>query len=235
MNNINIKLHEYQKQILAKLSNTIALRFNDLILEGLESEHMNYHLKKLVELGLVAKSGDMYELTNSGKDYSNLMDDEIEIIEKQPKTSVLLHVVRKNSKGQVEHLLSKRLRHPYFGKIGRLTGKVRFGEALQEAALRELYEESGLKANFIVLEQVYHKIRHTDKGEFVQDNIFYRFFIKDTFGEFIQKTRHQENLWLTSEDACDEKYDFFDDVELSNRFEPKSFNYIEDIQESRGF
>ena len=56
MNNLNIKLHEYQKTILGKLSNSVDLKFNEFLIEGLESEHMNYHLKKLLELEFLRKS-----------------------------------------------------------------------------------------------------------------------------------------------------------------------------------
>lgn len=226
MNNINIKLHDYQKQILSILVNKSEAKFTELLLNGLESEHMNYHLKKLVDYELVDKSDNVYFLTDKGKDYSNLMDDDVEFIEKQPKVSVLLHVVRLNSEGEVEHLLSKRLRQPYLGKIGRLTGKVRFGETLEQSALRELYEETGLYAKYIKLEQVYHKLRH--KGDsYLQDNIFFRFFIKDVYGQFISSTRHQENLWLTKKDILSGDYDVFEDLVLDNRFEPNEINFTE--------
>lgn len=228
MNNINIKLHEYQKQILARLTGSISLRFNELILEGLESEHMNYHLKKLIEVELVQKEDDQYTLTEKGKDHVNMMNDEIEIIEKQPKSSVLLRAVKKDENGNILHLLNKKFRHPYFGKIGRVTGKIQFGETFEEAALRELYEETGLVAKSVTLEQVYHKLRVNEKGETVQDNIFYVMFLKDFTGEFLRKTKYQENFWLPTSAKDDPQFDFFDDIDLEERFEPKTFSFIEE-------
>jgi ADP-ribose pyrophosphatase YjhB (NUDIX family) len=236
MDNINIKLHELQKVILRKLTVVAAARFNDLLIAELESEHMNYHLKRLLDLGLVEKYEDRYALTDKGKDYSNLMDDDVEFIEKQPKTSVLLYAVRKNAAGEVEHLLSKRLRQPYFGKIGRLTGKVRFGETLAEAAARELYEESGLHAATIVLEGIYHKLRHREDGVYVQDALFYTFFVTDFTGDFIAKTAHQENLWLTAKQlAADSTLDPFEGLKLTERFEPETLNFIEENSVATGY
>lgn len=236
MENINIKLHHFQKEILGSLSHVIDARFNDLLIEGLESEHMNYHLKKLVELGFVEKHGQKYSLTDKGKDYSNLMDDNIEFIEKQPKTSVLLRIMRKNDAGAVEQLLSRRLRQPYFGKVGRLTGKVRFGESLEEAVRRELFEETGLLAKRVVLEQLYHKLRHNADGEYIQDVIFYRFFVADCYGNLIEKTDHQENFWVSEIELRDSKeYDLFDDFEFLYQYRPDKVGFVEHDHIAEGY
>ncbi len=137
-----IKVHKYQKEILEKLSIAKSSRFNDLIIEGLLSEHMNYHLKKLLDLNLVSKTEDKYQLTDFGKDYVNSLDDETKLVEKQPKVTVLIYGVRKNEKlGEIEFLLNRRLEHSYFGKIGRIGGKVRFGETYEEAARRNYLKE----------------------------------------------------------------------------------------------
>lgn len=235
MDNINIKLHDLQKILLKKLAAVDGARFNELLIEGLESEHMNYHLKQLVGVGLVAKSDERYKLTDKGKDYSNLMDDEVEFIEKQPKTSILLHAVRKREDGQVEHLLSKRLRQPYFGKVGRLTGKVRFGETLKQAALRELYEETGLKAETVVLEGIYHKLRYREDGTYVQDSLFYRFFVTGFSGQFIEQTPHQQNLWVSGQDEVVKELDFFEAVDLTDRMQPTKFEFTESNKVAEGY
>ena len=234
MNNQNIKLHDFQKQILSELVAKPAVRFNDLLIIGLESEHMNYHLQKLVSLSFVVKQEGKYALTDMGKDYSNLMDDEVKFVEKQPKTSVLLHAVREGKGGEVEHLLSRRLKHPYFGKVGRLTGKVRFGEQLADAARRELYEETGLEAEVVVLEEIYHKLRRKGADP-VQDVIFYRFFMTGFAGEFIEQTPSQENIWVPTSGENDPKYDLFDDLGLSDRLEPTPLRFVEQEAEEQGY
>lgn len=237
MTNTNIQLHYLQTEILKKLALTPTLKFNELIIEGLESEHMNYHLKKLIEDGFVEKSGASYSLTDRGKDYSNQMDDEIKALEKQPKTSVLIRGVRvREGTNEIEHLLSKRLRQPYYGKVGRLTGKVRFGETLVEAVKRELLEETGLTARTFVLEEIYHKIRYRENGEFVQDVIFYIFFVTDFEGKMIKKLPSQENFWLTKREVFDsDKYDPYDDLVLDDRLNPHKLTLEEHSNLADGF
>ena len=243
MNNVNIKLHEFQLELMKKLAVADELRFNQLLISGLESEHMNYHLKKLLDLELVMKERNNYRLTDKGKDYTNLMDDDVELIEKQPKTSVLLHIVRTTETDEVEHLLSKRLRQPYLGKIGRLTGKVKFGETLEQAAHREMYEETGLQADRMVLEEIYHKMRHRDDGSFVQDVLFYRFFIINPTGNFIAMTPHQENIWVkTSDVKLGGEHDYFEDLllafedhEFENRVEPTGLSFEETVRVVSGY
>ena len=197
---------------------------------------MNYHLKKLVDRGFVSKSDGFYFLTDQGKDYSNMLDDDIKYIEKQPKTTVIVKALRKNKEGKVEFLLNRRLRHPYMGKIGRITGKAKFDETLWEAAERELYEETGLVAKELYLEQIYHKIRHREDGTVIQNAIFYIFFTNDVSGEFIEKTQWQENFWATKKEVENsDKYDLYDDLILEEHFKPKRVSFSEVRTLAEGF
>lgn len=235
--NTELKLHYFQKTLLKKL--TLASgsqRFNDLLIDGLESEHMNYHLQKLIEIGLVEKNDIGYVLSVEGKDYTNLMDDQIETIEKLPKTSMILVVVRINAEGKEEYLLNKRLRQPYYGKVGFLTGKPHFGETFREAVLRELYEESGLTAKEVKLVNIYHKIRKTKEGNVVQDVIFYRHLVTEISGSLIEKTPLQENFWATADEISniEERYDTFV-VKTIKEYNQMELTYTEDVGEPKDF
>lgn len=212
---MSLQLHSYQNALVrALITYPHGAHFNSLLVEGLESEHMNYHLKKLIEYGLVEKKNMLYSLTDTGKDYCNLTDDEMRELEKQPKTSVILWCTRINPQGEREHLINRRLRHPYYGKVGRLTGKVRYGETLVQAAKRELYEETGLEASSCKLVEIYHKLRTKPDGEVVQDVLFYIVQMEKFTGHLIEKTKYQENFWLSEKNPDKNAYDFFDDFEM---------------------
>ena len=235
MSTANIKLHYYQIELVKKLSQNTVTRFNDLIIEGLESEHMNYHLKKLIQQGIATKTNSRYTLTDFGKDYFNLLDEHSSLPEKQPKTSIIIHAKQKNSQGQVAHLLTKRLRQPYFGKVGHPTGKVKFGEKVQTAAQRELYEETGLKAETFALERIYRKMRQRD-GIWVQDVIFYIFLVKNLHGQLITHTPFQENFWLTqAELKTRTDLDLYDDFTMDDHLEPRLLIFTEITGEADGF
>lgn len=49
-------------------------------------------------------------------------------------------------KGKKQYLVQTRLKDPFFGYHGYVTGKIRWGEKILEAAKRELLEETGMTA-----------------------------------------------------------------------------------------
>lgn len=110
-------LHPAQTKILRELLFMPTARFAELQkASGLESDHVKFHIKRLVKLGYVNKIGNVYQLSVTGKEYANKLDTDAGVIEWQPKVAVLLVVERYNSKTHMmEYLLQKRLKHPYFG------------------------------------------------------------------------------------------------------------------------
>jgi ADP-ribose pyrophosphatase YjhB (NUDIX family) len=231
-----IKLHYFQKELIKKLTLLPEIRFNSLIIEGLESEHMNYHLKKLVEIGLVNKTRQGYTLSDAGKDFSNLLDDDLKTVEKQPKTSIIIRGIQTNADGEIEHLLCRRLRQPYFGKVGRLTGKVHFGEKLAQAAARELYEETGMTAKNFQLENIYRKIRQREDEAYVQDVIFFTLLVTDFMGNLIVKTPFQENFWITAKElSVRDDLDLYEDFELLDFTTPRPLELRESVDIAQGY
>ena len=125
-----VMIHEAQTKILRELLFLPATNFTDLQkVSGLESDHVKFHIKRLVELGYVEKNGARYLLSIKGKEYANKLDTDAGVIERQPKVAVLL-VVEREHHGTKEYLLQERRKHPYFGYWGAPTGKVRWGESI---------------------------------------------------------------------------------------------------------
>ena len=165
----------------------------------LTSDHFTFHVKKLMGAGLVEKSGSKYTLTSRGKEYANRMDTDENEIEKQPKVSVALIVERQNGNRR-EFIVQQRLKQPYYGFYGRLGGKVRWGESFEEAAARELTEETGLTGTF-TFSHVFHKrdYRKSD-GTLLEDKIFVVMHCTDAHGEMMEQFEGGKNFWMTQDE-----------------------------------
>lgn len=167
----------------------------------LTSDHFNFHIARLVELGLVDKvSRGKYALTPRGKEYANRLDTDNATIERQPKSAVILALSRKVG-GKTEYIFQERLKNPYFGYWGLPSGKIRWGETIVETARRESLEETGLDGNFEV-KGVYHEhVLQDDTGEMLEDKIFFVVLGTDMHGAFLEDFEGGYNQWMTFKDA----------------------------------
>lgn len=187
--------HEAQMKILRHLLLRPHAGFAELQKQtALTSDHANFHIKKLVDEGFIAKnSDDKYVLSRMGKEYANRMDTDDNSIEKQPKISVAL-IIENNEK---RFLAQQRLKQPYFGFWGRPTGKIRWGETMVEAAERELMEETGLTAELSVA-GFYHKMDYDkDSGDLLEDKIFVLIYGINPQGDLIVDGEGHHNEWLS--------------------------------------
>lgn len=160
--------HEAQMSILRELLMAKEKSFTELRkASGLTSDHINFHIKKLMEAGYVEhkpRSYGDYRLTIQGKEYANRMDTDVAEMERQPKLSVV--IVVENDKG--EFLCQQRLKQPFYGYWGHMTGKIRWGETMIEAGARELKEETGLEADLRVA-GFYHKMDYDQDDKMLED------------------------------------------------------------------
>lgn len=161
-----------------------------------ESDAANFHIKQLMHAGYVKKDeAGRYALTRHGKEYANRMDTDEKVLEKQPKLSVA--IIIENNKGEM--LAQNRLKHPYYGYWGRITGKIRWGEPVLEAAARELMEEAGLTAD-LEARGIYHKIDVLKgTGELLEDKYFCLVYGKNPQGELSVRGEGYENRWMSND------------------------------------
>ncbi len=189
--------HAVQMKVLRYLLMSPHATFAELRKDAdMQSDQFTFHLKKLVKVGYILHEGDLYKLTRVGKEYANRMDTEENVIEKQPKLSVVL--VIENNKG--ENLEQERRKHPYYGYWGHPTGKVRWGETLLEAGARELMEETGITADLRVV-GFYHKLDY-DKStnELLEDKYFCIIHGTSPRGELIVDAEGHHNEWMSLEE-----------------------------------
>lgn len=132
--------HHIQLTILRQMLTQPTARYSDLKPKNLEANLFMYHLKLLIKQDLIEKQDKHYGLTRRGKrfaDRATLDDMRIRI---QPKLVAITALKRADGKW----LLLERKHQPFLHHKGFPSGKIRFGESLQQAATRELQDKSGL-------------------------------------------------------------------------------------------
>lgn len=205
-------IHEAQTKILRELLFLPATNFADLQrVSGLESDHVKFHIKRLVELGYVEKTGAKYKLSIKGKEYANKLDTDAGVIERQPKVAAML-IVEREVNGEKQYIFQERTKHPYYGYWGPPTGKVRWGESILETATRELKEETGLDGEFVYRGLNHERVRHDSTGEIVEDKMFHLMFCNASTGTMKEHFDGGRNVWRTLEEMKNEpkKYKSFD-------------------------
>lgn len=226
-------MHKIQKSILKELLFKTDARFSELNVEGLTNDHFTFHIKRLIEQGLVEKQeGGSYELTPKGKEHANRLDaDSKEIkIEKQAKIGGLTVAV-KEKEGKTKYLIQKRLKQPFYGFHGFVTGKIKWGEKLKKGAARELKEETGLEADKLELRGVEHKLDYSKEGEVLEDKFFYIFKATELEGDFKEDFEGGENRWLTQREIknLDKKYE--DVLKILSTVKTPELEFFETISE----
>lgn len=223
---MDLQLHQVQMRILKHLLLNKEASFSAISnIIGIKSDHFSYHLTCLQKSKYVEKSGDNYKLTVSGKEFANRMDTERNIIEKQAKLGALL-MIEKIEDGKTYFLIQKRLKEPYYGFSGFITGKISWGESIHDTAKRELQEETGLSAKlehrFIIHEHVYHK----EDGRLLEDKFFFIFKGTNPEGE-LKNFEGGENKWILKSDFLKQDKVYYDEFEILDLVEKNFKGLIE--------
>jgi len=162
---------------------------------NLESDVFKFHVRYLVEQGVIAKQIDgAYILTSSGKEIANNLNESAQKQLKQPKISLLLVLSRQTPKG-TEYLMQKRLRHPFYGYWGLLSGPAQWGEDFTTTAAHELRKQTGLTADLRVCTFLRQR-DYTPASELLEDKLFVVLTAQLQNHE-PQIWKYGENAWMT--------------------------------------
>lgn len=173
------QLHGVQLQILKKLLFANELRYSQVKPDPeMENNQFDFHLDQLISGGYVEKKNKTYKLTNFGKEYANRMDTEEVLIAKQSKISAWICCRRKN-----QYLIYTRLKQPFYGCQGFMSGKVKYGEKIVEAAERELEEETGLKGKPQIVSIKHFLVFDKQSNELVEDKFMFLCLMENPTGE----------------------------------------------------
>lgn len=197
--NSNFEIHPIQGKILKVLLFQTSAKFSELNPDKIGSDHFNFHLKALLEANLLEKKSSQYSLTPKGKEFANRFDTEKIVIEKQAKLAVSVVGIKIKSKKKF-YLIQQRLKQPYYGYHGTITGKIRWGEKIFAAAKREFYEETGLTATRMTLVGLKHKLDYSPDSKLLEDKFFFRIRVDKFSGKLKPEIEGGKNFWLTHDE-----------------------------------
>ncbi|MCP6717981.1 MAG: NUDIX hydrolase [Patescibacteria group bacterium] len=221
-------MHHIQKLILRNLLFKEGARFSELNTKNVSNDHFTFHVKKLMGKRFVEKNQNgFYDLTASGKEYANRLNTDIENIEieKQAKTGVLVVCVD-DSGDKRKYLFQQRLKHPYYGFHGFVTGKIQWGETIYEAGARELEEETGLSAK-LELAGIEHKIDYSQNGDLLEDKYFYIMKTNNLTGGLVENFEGGRNVWMRKEQLKKISEVFQDVPKIIEVIDGKEFVFFE--------
>jgi 8-oxo-dGTP pyrophosphatase MutT (NUDIX family) len=222
--------HHIQLGILRQMLLSSESRYSDMKPKNVESNLFMYHLKQLIREGLIEKHDKIYTLTREGKRFADRATLETMRIRVQPKIVIVLCIRREDGKW----LIMRRKHQPFVDYKGFPSGKMHYGETLQQAAERELREKTGLTGVDLTLRGNV-VMRFTEDGEIVNhiigyvvqggvardvevdfDSEYFQTFMgedKDLFEEPCFKGHHEifELLQSDSNDLIMREYEFASD------------------------
>ncbi|NPE26936.1 NUDIX domain-containing protein [Methanococcoides sp. SA1] len=131
-------------EILRKLMHVPKMGFNELWGNEGESNKFAYHLRVLVEDGLVCKDDEKYCLTNGGKRFCAYIEGGSGKKSRFPLLGILAVIY---DEVEDRYLVMKRTKEPFYGVWGLVGGKMGFDDYIEECGRREILEETGLECD----------------------------------------------------------------------------------------
>lgn len=188
-------IHGIQAGILRQLFYKDGLRFAEINVDDISSDHFSYHLRQLVKHGLVDKSADnTYSLSVLGRTRTIMLYPNKNGFIEQGFLAVRI-VLSKDENGKRYYLMQDRDAVPYTGTLGTPGDKILFGEDVQDAAQRSMEASTGLSCKLRLCGLVHTKDDYKDK--IVQDKYFFVVAGHNPQGELKERGRSGNNIWMT--------------------------------------
>lgn len=221
------KTNKIQVKILVHLLFNPGARFREINVDKLSTDAFSYHVNVLLDLGLIKRGGSQYFLTKEGKITASKLDTEKNEFEKQPKVSVIV-IPHKKIDGIDKFAIHQRTKEPYYGYWGFITGKVRWGETLEEASERELQEEIGISGKHNFCFGIHEMVYEAGSEKLLEDKFFHAMEVTDIKGKLEEKTKEGINKWMTVEEFFEIKPKYHNEEDFMNWFLNKDFDFKEE-------
>jgi len=184
-----------ESKILKKFSRFEKLKFND-IKEGIPSNKLSYHLKKLTQEDLIEKKDDFYFLTDKGEEKLCYLESKGQL--KQPIHDVFLLPYRDG-----KFVVQKRTKRPLLGVNIPIGARIRKGDSIFQTAEKKLKKDTGMTGDLHFKGIVDTKT--FKQGELFLHHILNVFFVDNLEGELTPSTSKGENFWISEEDYYKQK------------------------------
>lgn len=213
-------MHIIQRRIIRRLAQNAPQRFSELLPRGLPNNTFSYHLKKLLQTGYIAQEKDGYVATR--KAFKTLQFGHAQDNRKLTPITISM-IYTTNASGEV--LLIRRRMQPFKYWCGVPSGLIHQNETLLDAARRELFEKTTIKASGALKSAGVLDFRYVDENS--SDTFFHAIafiyhykYRGDTSTLEGLETKYGKLRWSTlrSEDILPEVYaiaDIIDNRKLS--------------------
>ncbi|MBW2971997.1 NUDIX domain-containing protein [Candidatus Woesearchaeota archaeon] len=183
--------HPIQQSIVLKLIHKPEMSFSELLGDEQESNKFAYHLGVLETKEIIQKTNGYYSLSPLGKKLSSFIEGDTGQKAAFPTFAHVL-IVRDGDKV----LAQKRLKEPFYGYWGLISGKINFGLNVEECAKRDIEEECGLKAAKSELIGI-NQAKTYEDGKLLHHHIMFYVRLSELEGTLKSKTHKGENAWMT--------------------------------------
>lgn len=188
--------HHIQRTIVYTLAFSEGMRFSDLKPDDLENKAFNYHLKKVIAAGYVAKTDEgLYTLTSEGRRVGKgALKKQNRMIDRAYST--LLLAVQRSEDGA--WLLYRRRTHPMIGLTGFMHAQPSAERDAAQVAADVLRNQTGLTGEFVVHGHGYFRVYRA--GSLESFTHFTLLRCTETQGALTQNSELAEYYWDTDPD-----------------------------------
>lgn len=205
-------IHTIQLQILRNLLLQPKLSYSQIKpTKDMDNNLFDFHLDQMIKAGFIKKTNTGYTLTDLGKEFAGRLDTEKSVIQKQAKISVVVAPIR-SFEGSNEFLIYTRLKHPFYGCQGFMSGKVNFGEQVTEAAKREFKEETNLETDNLEISSIRHYRVFNPQNELLEDKFMFFCLAQNPIGT-LQSDTEGKFEWVKEVDLFSYVTNHFESLE----------------------